>query len=123
MAALAAAAGSVGFSWKASLPWMRVSCAGSRPLRFVYPFGQVSTVIEPPALVRVVKRAGLGDAISAHTSSELENVPGSTVPSIRSYIVQLWMKLTRSVRKFGSWKATLPVSRMRRLPNIRPFFS
>lgn len=48
---------------------------------------------------------------------------GSTVPSIRSYIVQLWMKLTRPVRKFGSWKATPPVSRMRRLPNIRPFFS
>ena len=26
-------------------------------------FGQVSTVIEPPALVSVVKQAGLGDAI------------------------------------------------------------
>ena len=45
------------------------------------------------------------------------------MPSIRSYIVQLLMKLIRSVRKFGSWNTTLPVSRIRRLPNISPFFS
>ena len=35
MAAAAVALGKVGFSWKASLPWMRVICAGRRPFRFV----------------------------------------------------------------------------------------
>ena len=35
MAAAAVALGRVGLSWKASLPWMRVICAGRRPFRFV----------------------------------------------------------------------------------------
>ena len=79
--------------------------------------------VTPVPLVSVLKRAGFGVAISAHTASELENVPGSIVPSIRSYMVQLWTKLIRSVRKFGSWNTTAPVWRINRLPNISPLRS
>jgi len=84
MTAAAVALGSVGLSWKASRPWMRVICAGSRPLRLWYTFGQVSTPTLPPAAVSVEKRAGLGEAISGQTSSDAEKVAGSRVPSIRS---------------------------------------
>jgi hypothetical protein len=46
--------------------------------------GQVSTPTLPPAPVSVLKRAGLGEAISGQTSSDAEKTAGSSVPSIRS---------------------------------------
>src|SRR4051812_21785307 len=101
MTPAAAVAGSVGFSWKASRPWIRVTWAGRRWSILAYAFGQVSTVTAPPP-VSVVKRAGFGLDIAAQTFADVANAPGSIVPSIRSYIVQLPMKLTRSVRKAGS---------------------
>ena len=75
----------------------------------------------PPAVVTMLKRAGLVVAIVAHRSLVEEKADAAIVPSARSNAVQLLTKLTRSVRTAGSGIDARRVSWIRRLPNMSPF--
>src|SRR6202158_2079921 len=97
--------------------------AGRRELGGAYTAGPGWISLTPPVVIEE-NRAGLGVAIKLHRSpaptGALLNAAGSMVSSAKLNIVQLWMKFTKSVRKFGSSKTICRVRLISVLPNMTP---